>query len=625
MNASEACLQRPLRSMDDSVALRPDGILCGAVAKHPSGRDRIVDILHGTAPLALTGGHGTWWCDHEAGVALYAPTFTGKSGVLSIQGALYGQQAGAGLPSSLKKLLEDLDQSVITALDRLRGAFCLAFWDQSKRQLVLARDHFGQRSLFIAENADLLLFSSEMEWLLAAVDHAPRLDIESACHFLTFGRPAPGRTLAAGIRSLPAAHLLVITQGNAPLLHRYFTSLRHDAPKVLDAEGRRDIVALLDTAIEARVPAETSALLLSGGVDSSYLASTVATRHGPDRLCAYTVEFAAPYPSNEVHYARHVANASGIQLHVEPLTPQGALTHLEKVLTAPQPCSSWTAITHRHLLQRVHADGHRSLLSGLGSDEIFGGYDKYLRFYADFRELEAQADLRGADLIDRILMSAAMTKKMMFHGIARFFTDGTVRAGSGPVFQRWSYAQYLSRFYRECLQLKSRAHFYELMIAHECEHRIPDLLFTSFEPASRELGIATAYPFLDPALVGRICGLGAAERHWLVNDRWRNKKLMREMASRRIPSEILERSNGHYTAPFWLWMKDRAFSDRIRASLFESSFWDTGLLDRNWVQNLERKVAASGLPPSRDELFSAEQLWVVAVLASWHDRWIKHR
>ncbi|HEY0193997.1 MAG TPA: asparagine synthase-related protein [Kofleriaceae bacterium] len=590
-------------------------VLYGVVARTERGRAAIAGLrgLPATFPRRRAG----WWLEPEAGVALHAPIASSKAGALAIaSSSLPGPGAGAG------RLLRDLFRDPAGALAGWRGDAAVAVWDAARRQLAIGRDPYGQRGLFVREDEDVHWICSELAPLMADPGFACELDLEAAFHYLLTARTPPGATLAAGITRVLPAHLAVWRPGQPWLRQRFTTPLRPTARKLADDATRGEVRAALDAAVAHRFTPARQAILLSGGVDSSYLAARAARLAGGDHFDAYTIEFAAPGARNEVEFARLVAARYAIRHHVVRLEQAETGALIDRVLAADEPCAAWASVTHRQLLARVAGDGHRALWSGLGSDEVFGGYKELLHGYLKWRGFQtgwrpgAHVDAFAAALWHRRDAAA-----YLFAGNARFLDDRRLAETFLPPFDRWRDTSLLEAFYRECRQIKPGAHWFELAVAHECEHRIPDLLFVNFEPIARAHDLATAYPFLDLDVVPLACGLGATDRFEHVGRRWLNKRLLRQIAGEELPAVIMDRPLASYGAPIGSWLSTPAIARPLRAALHRSRLWRVGLVRRDQLPALEAAVTqelAGGVPGA-----ACQRLWALITLAAWYDRWVE--
>src|SRR5204862_7179861 len=119
------------------------------------------------------------------------------------------------------------------ALAAMRGQFTLAVWDGHRRRLLIARDHFGQRCMFIWTTPQLLVFCSEFAPLVRWA-RPDTLDPEGAFWYLAFGNAPPGRTLVSDIQRVPAAHALSCEPDESPRVLRYWSPLQVDSPVDVD-------------------------------------------------------------------------------------------------------------------------------------------------------------------------------------------------------------------------------------------------------------------------------------------------------------------------------------------------------------------------------------------------------
>ncbi len=592
-------------------------MIFGMFARTSAMRELLRGSFRKLVPRSLQGDCFHWWTDAGAGIAMLLPSDEARpSGNGSFTIICSGRESSTRCAFEAKGGASDE-----AGLGELRGSFALARWDSRAQELLLARDQLGRSALFLLERDGFLFFSSAIRPLLEILGTRREMDLVSAVHYLAFGLPAPGRSLVKSIQSLPAGHCLSCRPGTANLPRRYFTALAPGMPKVPNAGQRAEISAALDRSISASLGPGRQALLLSGGVDSSLIACAAGARGA--EIDAYTVEFTGCSFPNEGDAARAVADLTGAKHHRVELDVADAERELEATLCAVHPQSAWAAITHAHLLKRIGADGHRQLLSGLGADEVFGGYSSFLAAYKRMQRLGDSLPA-AADPVDAAAWNPNKSRSALFAGIPRFLSRADLRRALAPPYSDWEPTTPLAGFYDEARQLKPGAHLFEMMVAHECQHRVPDLLFASFEPSSSGLGLETHYPFLDPDVVARACALGATERFWVENGRWRNKKLLRELAAAAgVPDFALSRRPVSYNAPIEPWLRQEGFSARIMSALEDSKVFDLGLFDPAWVADLRQEARALRDPDYRSPNRSfREHVWIVATLASWYDSWI---
>jgi asparagine synthase (glutamine-hydrolysing) len=251
------------------------------------------------------------------------------------------------------------------AFERVRGMFAAALWDERRRRLVLARDRFGIKPLYLADTPHGLAFASELPPLLALGADAT-VDRQALSDYLVLGYVPGDRTLVRGVRRLPAGSALVWEDGR--VAERSFAPL---APP----EGPVDLEATLRESVRLHLRADVPlAVLLSGGLDSSLVASLAAEELGaPPRT--FTVGF-GDAAFDEVDAARAVARAIGSE-HFEIAVRPDAAADLPAILGGlDEPLADPSAIPLWYVCRAV-AEHVKVVLAGDGGDELFGGYSRY--------------------------------------------------------------------------------------------------------------------------------------------------------------------------------------------------------------------------------------------------------
>jgi asparagine synthase (glutamine-hydrolysing) len=275
----------------------------------------------------------------------------------------------------------------------LRGMYAFALWDAPRERLVLAVDHIGMKPLYLHERDGMLLFSSEAKALLADPDTPRTLNLDTLDTYLTFGYMIGTETLFAGIRRLPPGHALVVEGGTArELQHWAFGESPHPlAPSPREhrshGEGFRgraesDIIAnaraLLTDAVHTHLRSDVPlGLFLSGGVDS---AAVLALMHqeAQGRIKTFTVGYdvgtGATTPDNELLHARRTAAHFSTEHHERVITAEDWWAGFERyVYHHDEPNANSSAVSLL-LLGEATAREVKVVLTGLGGDELFGGY-----------------------------------------------------------------------------------------------------------------------------------------------------------------------------------------------------------------------------------------------------------
>lgn len=273
-------------------------------------------------------------------------------------------------------ILHLYEERGIECLDALRGMFGLGIWDDQRRQILLARDRLGIKPLYYAETARGLVFASEVRALLASNFVERTLEPAALDQYLAFGYVPPPYTLVRGICALLPGHRLRWYAGKATI-DRWWSLPAPGAVDCAEDEMVPRLRSLLDESIRLhRVSDVPIGAFLSGGIDSTAVVGLMAQQiDQPVRT--FSIGFAdGPAELNELAYAREAAAAFGT-CHTEVvLSAADVETSVERAVQhVDQP--SFDGLNTFFVSQAARRAGVTVALSGLGGDELFGGYDSY--------------------------------------------------------------------------------------------------------------------------------------------------------------------------------------------------------------------------------------------------------
>lgn len=256
---------------------------------------------------------------------------------------------------------------------KLEGMFALAIWDVVSETLFLARDPFGIKPLYYYQDEDTLLFASEMKSLLEYPSLNRRLDLAALdSYFGSLSLPEP-HTVFRNVKKLPPGHFIKVSKGHLQLQRfwrpRFTGSKTHPRPQILSEQVRKELQRSVKISLRSDVPV---GVLLSGGLDSSTIAA-FASRENGSRLHTFSVAFKED-EFNESSFSRIVSKAFRTRHHEIVVTKKRATeiaSRLTKLIDEPfADCSSIPTYAVCEL-----ASGYvKTVLSGEGADELFGGY-----------------------------------------------------------------------------------------------------------------------------------------------------------------------------------------------------------------------------------------------------------
>jgi asparagine synthase (glutamine-hydrolysing) len=277
----------------------------------------------------------------------------------------------------LVHLYEDLG---VHCLGQLRGEFAFVLWDERNQQLFAARDRFGIKPLFYAQVGDTLLFASEAKALFAAGVPA-RWDHDSAFQEFHFVHDA-GRSLFQGVQQVLPGHFLLATRAGVRT-QRYwdvdFPLRDAPLPKRSDEDYVEEVREALLESTRLRLRADVPVgVYLSGGLDSCAILGVAASLRS-DPIETFTVAFEeGEYDEGPI--AAEAAHRFGANLHSYRMTEDTLADHYAEAICQSETFSGNTNHTAKYLLsQKVREHGFKVVLTGEGSDEIFGGYPYFRR------------------------------------------------------------------------------------------------------------------------------------------------------------------------------------------------------------------------------------------------------
>ena len=261
-------------------------------------------------------------------------------------------------------------------LEHLRGMFAFILWDATQRKLLLARDRLGIKPLYYARVKDGVLFASEIKALLASGLVKPELDVTALDHYVGFGYVPTPWTLVRSIRSFAPGEMGVVR--NADLtLRRYWTFPEEGATDCKGEEIVPRVRNLLEESIRLhRVSDAPLGAFLSGGVDSTAVVALMAQIQD-DPIRTVSVGFddgGAQF--DETPYATLVANRFHTE-HTEIRVSGKDLRDELDAITWYMDQPSFDGINTYFVSKAARQAGLTVAISGLGGDELFGGYESY--------------------------------------------------------------------------------------------------------------------------------------------------------------------------------------------------------------------------------------------------------
>ena len=336
-------------------------------------------------------------------------------------------------------------------VNEIAGDFAIALWDGEREQLVLARDRIGVKPLYFYQAGGRFLFASEIKAILAHPAVTPELDERSLYHYLSFlTTPAPS-TLFRGIQKIPAGHFLVCDRRGSLQMKCYWDALPPGEIRDSESEQHAEILRLLRSSIKKRMMSDVPfGVFLSGGVDSSANVALMAEEMSRP-VDTFTVGFRDEVELNELESARQIAQRFGTNHHEVMIGEDDMLRFLpDLVFHQDEPIADPVCVPLYYVSKLARAEGTIVIQVGEGADEIFSGYDKYvkyLRLYENFwqhAERMPRFARRAASAVAVPIMERTMKNSEALDLARRLGADEELFWGAAVVFDETLKAELLS-------------------------------------------------------------------------------------------------------------------------------------------------------------------------------------
>jgi asparagine synthase (glutamine-hydrolysing) len=509
-------------------------------------------------------------------------------------------------------------------VEKLRGMFAFALYDERRRKLLMARDRLGKKPLHYALDRERLLFASEIKSILTVAPGLAVVDHRALLEYLYFGYVPDPLTAFTTIQKLPPGHLLEFEDGKINVrqywdLPRYGTSRPRSEEECLEEMEQR-----FAEAVKIRLISDVPlGALLSGGTDSSAVVALMA-RASAKPVKTFSIAFRNE-DFNEAKYARRVAEKFGTEHH-EMLVEPNVLETVERLTSLLEEPFGDSSMLPTYFVSRMARKHVTVALSGDGGDEIFGGYDRYRthlrrkaferipggarRFYRDRIHPRLPADMRG---------------KNFFYHISLPWRERYIDAISFvPTFERSM--PLLSDDFRAVMEESGdpRNLMYQHFDRAPADDPVSQMLYvdtktymaadilTKVDRMSMATSLEVRAPILDHLFVEWATALPV---EWKIR-RGHQKYILRKLAERvGVPQDVLYRPKQGFAMPLVHWIRHE-LKDLILSVLLDQRTLERGYFEPRGVRQL------------LDEHFRARRnhsgrIWRLLIFELWHRNYLE--
>ncbi|GAB2659629.1 asparagine synthase (glutamine-hydrolyzing) [Kribbella swartbergensis] len=512
------------------------------------------------------------------------------------------------------------------ALSRFRGMFAFAMLDEDSGSLFLARDPLGIKPLYFLRRHGGVIFASELKALVAAIGSELRTDPGALIASMLYYWLPEQRCAIEGVEKLPPGSWAEFRPDGSSRHETYWRVT--DVATEAAAGPRADLRSVIEDSVAAHLVADVGvSTFLSGGLDSS-LVTVLAKRLDPG-IDSYTITFRAQdqrleaMPDDAI-YARKVAQQFGIDLHEIEIAPDvvGLLPRIVDVLD--EPIGDPAAINTLLMCDAARDAGVKVLLSGMGADELFGGYRKHLACVMGAQYQRLPGVLRNGlvgPAVRRLPVTANGRGLRYARWAKRFLTFADLPEEAA--FRR-SYTMYDGDELADLLSPDLEPYVGKLLAEHsdiyhdttlddhvnrmclaDARMFLPGLNLAYTDRSSMAASTEVRVPFVDPMVVQAAFTIPGTEK---VRRR-QGKVALKKAAEAWLPKEIIYRPKASFSAPLRAWVRNdlRELVDDV---LLRGELVGSGFLQQSAVQRLVDDERAGRQDYSK-------QIWQLLTLETW--------
>ena len=502
-------------------------------------------------------------------------------------------------------------------LASLSGMFAFALWDRRQQRLFIARDRFGEKPLYYAWYQGSLVFGSEIKALLDFPGLPRVVDVDALSLFLECQYiPAPS-SIYRDVRKLPAGEWLSVREGKLQR-GRYWTPSyipKHHLDNSAAIDGLEErLKHSVSSMLVADVPV---GVFVSGGVDSGLVAAMANECAGG--IDTFNLGFKGHAVGSEHEHAARVAAHIGSRHHCLMIAPHDVLAQMEHwVEIFDEPFADHAALPTM-ALAKFARERVKVVLTGEGADEVLGGYDNYAKRVREER-ITAVLGARGSPLPsllrklpsrltrDRILKAAMQPLARRYTTIPNVFDSLLRDEFFTPAFRRATTVTLADRaeaFYAEC----DSPDYLDHLLHIDTRLWLTDDLLAKVDRATMAYSLEARVPYLERDFFTWCAQLPPA----LKVGAGMAKTLLKQVAERYLPRDIVYRSKQGFTMPLDRWM-----ANELRPEL-EVALGPAGILRRGIVKpDAIRRMFCEHFSGRKNH---ATRLWSLLVLERWLARY----
>jgi len=513
------------------------------------------------------------------------------------------------------------------ALPRFRGMFAFVLADEVTGDLVLARDPLGIKPLYYLPRGEGLIFASELKALTAAVGGELRIEPGAMVASMLYYWVPDQQCAIAGVRKLPPGSWARIRPGDSLRIEHYWRIA--DVALGAAAGPPPDLSRVIKESVTAHLVSDVPvSSFLSGGLDSSIV--TVLAHQAGQGIDAYTITFRPEdqrleaMPDDAI-YARKVASRFGIELHEIEIAPDIVSLLPRMVDVLDEPIGDPAAINTLLMCEAARERGVKVILSGMGADELFGGYRKhvacviagqYNRLPAGFARAGVRfavqrfpvsvkgRGLRYARWAKRFLTFAELPEEPRFRRSYTLYDPDELAALVSP--ELVGHVDQVIGEHSDVYHDNSLTDEVNRMCLADARLFLPGLNLAYTDRASMAASVEVRVPFVDPLVARAAFAIGGSDK---IRHR-QGKVALKRTAENWLPREIVYRPKASFSVPLRAWVRND-LQEVINDVLVGGELVSSGMIRAGSLRRLIQDEQAG----RKDH---AKQIWQLLTLELWY-------
>ena len=415
-------------------------------------------------------------------------------------------------------------------LQKLDGMFAFALWDMEKKKLFIARDRLGVKPLYYCIKSDKLLFASEIKSILQDLDIQRKLNYDALCQFVTYAYTIDGQTMFNGINELLPGHKLIFTFRDKKVKIEKYWDLQLTENLQSDKENLSMLRLLLENAInKRRVSDAPLGALLSGGLDSSVMVALLA-KLSDKPVRTFTTGFGNEL--DEFDEARIVAEHCGTD-HKEIMIDYSELiNNLPSILWHMEFPYGRPSILSNFMVSNAIKKYVTVAYTGEGSDELFGGYNRYFIFTKNYSKQKLEQKIES---ISSGFFNNKKTRE-------ETFSDKVLKNYEGKTHPSKSFGKFIVE--------NKKYGLFNTALLFELKTEIPGAQTWRIDRAGSAHAVELREPFLDHNLV-EFCASLPEKLKINFDNHVSKKHILQKLAKEVLPEKVARREKFPWGIPFY--------------------------------------------------------------------------